>query len=66
MWKMALILGFEMLVLSACSIGASKGYCEKNGCNYREAGVCKSTFEVLSNREETIERTYKGIPCKNN
>lgn len=58
-----LIIG---IIFSACSIGASRGYCEKHGCNYREAGVCQSAFDVLSHREETLEKTYKGIVCKNN
>lgn len=69
------ILGF-LIFLQACSIGASSGYCESRGswskvfdwslnkCNYKKAGVCDSSLDILSHREATLKKSYKDVKCE--
>lgn len=71
----AMSLGF-LIFLQACSIGASGGYCESRGvwskmfdwssnkCNYRKAGVCDGSMQILSHRDATLKKSYKNITCE--
>ncbi len=63
--KMAFVL---MLISSLCSgcvfnLGESQGYCEENGCNYADAGVCGDTFDIYKKRYNNIEKSYENIEC---
>ena len=56
---------FISLIFIGCSIGANQTDCEKNGCNYKNAGLCQDTFTIMTtNPEEITKRAYKDIKCK--
>ncbi len=51
---------------SALSLGSNKSYCEENGCDYSDAGVCKEPYFVLNNKQSIKSGAYKGIDCYSN
>lgn len=60
--KMLITLGIA-LVFTGCSIGKSRTYCEENGADYSQAGVCDSMLEILENPQQTISKAYKNQKC---
>ncbi|RDU55059.1 hypothetical protein CQA49_00840 [Helicobacter sp. MIT 00-7814] len=66
LWNKAVLATILLAIaLSGCSIGRSKSFCESEGCNYKEAGVCGSAYDIFADRSGSIDRAYKGIACKN-
>ncbi|RDU66435.1 hypothetical protein [Helicobacter equorum] len=51
-------------LVQACSIGQSRSFCEKEGCDYRKAGICNSAFDIFADRRGTIAEAYRNTPCK--
>lgn len=45
---------------SGCSIGHNQTYCERNGADYSEAGVCRSMMWIIQNSKEATEEAYRG------
>lgn len=54
---------FSGCLSSALSLGENKSYCEENGCDYTDAGVCKDPYFVLLNKQSVKSGAYKGIGC---
>lgn len=50
----------------ALSLGENKTYCEENGCDYTDAGVCKDPYFVLQNKHSVKKNAYKNIDCFTN
>ncbi|PCI30920.1 MAG: hypothetical protein COB67_00250 [SAR324 cluster bacterium] len=45
------------------TIGENKGYCEENGCDYSDAGLCANPYDVFENRHTIKNEPYKNINC---
>ena len=58
----------SIFFLNGCSIGATQSDCEVNGCNYRKAGLCRDSYEILEQAnkdvEAIIERAYSNVKCR--
>lgn len=63
--KLFIVLGITF-GLTGCSIGKSRTYCEENGADYSQAGVCDSMLEILENPQQTINKAYKNQRCGRN
>jgi hypothetical protein len=68
MSKIFLLSITTVILLSGCgskffNIGENKGYCEENGCDYSDAGVCDNPYDILLNKEKAKELAYKRIDC---
>jgi hypothetical protein len=66
MKKTLLISSIIVLMFSGCSfftIGAEQGYCEEQGCDYSDAGVCGSPYNILKNKEAARKIAYNRIHC---
>ena len=62
------ILGILMsIAFSGCAgyfnIGAEQGYCEEQGCDYSDAGVCGNPYDILKNKEKAKNLAYERINC---
>lgn len=63
--KFAIIFSLIISIfIQGCSIGRNQSDCDANGCNYRKAGVCLDSYEVMKNLESIEERSYKNIRCR--
>ena len=57
---------FILINFSGCAffnIGAEQGYCEENGCDYADAGVCGDVFQTFKTRYKNLGDSYKHIDC---
>ncbi|WP_457749114.1 hypothetical protein [Sulfurimonas sp.] len=66
--KIVIIAILGVFLFAGCSgkfwtIGADKGYCEEQGCDYSDAGVCGSPYEILQNKELAKKVAYERIKC---
>ena len=58
------------IILSGCGVaeyftlGKNKSYCEEQGCDYTDAGVCENPFDILQNKEKANKEAYKNIQCR--
>lgn len=56
---------FLSLSFWGCSVGYDKTYCEENGKDYTDSGVCSGMIEIIDNSSEVIKRAYSnGGNCK--
>lgn len=56
------------LLLHGCvdkifNVGKSEGYCEENGCDYSDAGVCADPYWIYHNKKEANKQSYTHIEC---
>lgn len=57
---------FIVLNFTGCAffnIGEEQGYCEENGCDYADAGVCGDVFQTYKTRYKNLEDSYRHIDC---
>jgi hypothetical protein len=60
-----LIIAFS----SGCSVkefftlGHTQSKCEEEGCDYRDAGVCDSPYNIIQNKSKANKLAYKDIQC---
>lgn len=60
-----------LLLLTGCtqkvgeyfSLGSNETYCEENGCDYSDAGVCDTPFNIIQNKAEARKMAYVNIEC---
>lgn len=45
------------------NIGEEHGYCEENGCDYTDAGVCGDVYEIFKNKKKVSAVAYRDIKC---
>lgn len=69
--KSSVALSFIVLValmFGGCSkfftIGENKGYCEENGCDYSDAGLCADPYDLYQKRSQIRDEPYANIKCK--
>lgn len=53
-----LLVSFLGFSFWGCSVGYDKTYCEENGSDYTDSGVCSGMIEIIDNSSETIKRAY--------
>ena len=46
------------------NIGENKGYCEENGCDYSDAGLCADPYEIYKYRGKIKNQPYQNIQCE--
>ncbi len=68
-YKLMLILSIALL-FNGCvsrffSVGEEQSYCNENGCNYKDSGVCASPLEVLENKNDLSELKKRNEESKN-
>lgn len=55
-YKAALLLliaiTFSGCVSQAFSVGQEKSYCQENGCDYTDVGLCAGPIEILENKAD--------------
>ena len=58
-----------LFFFSGCStyfqIGKNKGYCEENGCDFSDAGLCIGPYEMYLRKDSLTGQAYKDIKCNN-
>lgn len=63
----SILLLIALFLFSGCvkffTIGENKGYCEENGCDYSDAGLCADPYEVYQHRFEIKDEPYANIDC---
>jgi len=66
------IIFISVFFLTGCSvrdlgIGYNKTYCEENGCDYSDAGICGDPFLIYKYKDkiDLYKYSYKGIKCVN-
>jgi len=60
----AFIISFTSLFINGCSyvgIGNSQTYCQENGCDYADAGVCGDTYMIYKNNKKVNKVAYKDF-----
>jgi hypothetical protein len=60
-----LIVAFGGCVADYFTLGKAQTYCEENGCDYTDAGVCKNPFDIIKDKEKYNKESYYGIKCEN-
>lgn len=45
------------------NIGEEKGYCEENGCDYSDAGICGDAYLLFKNKKKVASTAYQNIQC---
>lgn len=45
------------------TLGKGQTYCEENGCDYADAGVCDSPFNIIKNKKLANADSYRNIKC---
>lgn len=62
--ELMLLLIVLFLSFSGCSkalgLGYNKGYCEENGANLGDSGVCWSPWVILHNKKQANQMAYSG------
>jgi hypothetical protein len=71
MLKILIISITTAIIFSGCvadyfTLGKAQTYCEENGCDYSDAGVCSSPFDIIQKKEFYNKVAYKAIPCEQN
>lgn len=64
-------LMFISLIASGCTakvaeyftLGKQKTVCEENGCDYGDAGVCDSPYNIIQHKVEANKQSYTNIAC---
>lgn len=69
MIKSILLAILAVMLFSGCvadyfTFGKNQSYCEENGCDYADAGVCKSPFDIIQNKQKYNKESYSNIPCE--
>ena len=60
-----IVLSFNGCVSRFFSVGEERSYCDENGCNYKDSGVCASPLEVLENKDDLSELKKRNEESKN-
>ena len=68
MYKIILFTVTALFVFTGCSskmfnIGENKGYCEEQGCDYSDAGVCGNPYDILLHKDKAKKLAYARIHC---
>ena len=61
------LLIFISVFINGCtnkifSVGEAQSYCDENGCDYTDVGVCASPLDILVNKDDLsqIKQKSKG------
>jgi PBP1b-binding outer membrane lipoprotein LpoB len=66
--KISIFAIIVTLFLNGCvaeyfTLGKNQSYCEEQGCDYADAGVCDSPFNIIQNKELSNKNSYAHIQC---
>ncbi|MFA6195372.1 MAG: hypothetical protein WC656_01855 [Sulfurimonas sp.] len=57
-------LSFNGCISQAFSVGSEKSYCQENGCDYTDVGLCANPLEILENKSDLSEIRKRNEDAK--